>query len=277
VEETLRYIAVSACLVHLDNYIGVGHNTYFYEVNGRFSVIPWDMNETFGTYNAGIRKDGIINYYIDEPTACSMKLFPLVDRLLAYPPYFEQYRGYVKEFIEGPYSLDVILPRLDRLVELIRPYVKADTEMLYTYDIWERCLTEDLRPPDVFEGWMAGGQSPPLPWTLGYKETAALKQNFRVNSLWELFSFKFTDQDIITLRECLTREHADAFLQNVYGPLMAPQPPHQPGFGNNSLGLRMTIIARHKSIEQQLSGERPSGPLKKGSGNGGSTYIIDMM
>ncbi len=274
VDETLRFLAVSAGIVHLDNYIGIGHNTYLYEVNGKFTIIPWDLNMTFGTFNGGIRKDGIINYYIDEPTAGPMNRFPLVNRLLSYQPYLEKYRGYLQELLDGPFSLDVVLPRVDQLVDMIRPYAQADKEMFYTYEDWERCLTEDLRPPDVFEGWQAGGPSPALPWMLSQKESAALRKNFNVGSLWELFG-TFKASDIETLRECLTKTNADLFLQNMYGPGMAPQPPRQPGFGPNSLGLKTVIKARWESVRQQLAGERQSGS-GRGAGNGGSMWIADM-
>jgi spore coat protein CotH len=275
VDEALRFLAVSAGIVHLDNYIGIGHNTYLYEVNGKFTVIPWDLNMTFGTFNGGIRKDGIINFYIDEPTTGPMNRFPLVDRLLSYQPYLDKYHQYLQELIDGPMALDVILPRVDQWVELIRPYVKADTESFYTYEDWERCLTEDLRPPDVFEGWEAGGQSPAMPYMLSYKETAALRKNFNVGSLFELMFFNYSSDNVQKLKASLTDEHFHAFLQNLYGPLMAPQPPRQPGFGPNSLGLITTIKARWESIRQQLAGERPSHGVP-GSGNGGSMWMADM-
>jgi spore coat protein CotH len=275
VDEALRFLAVSAGIIHLDNYIGIGHNTYLYEVNGKFTIIPWDLNMTFGTFNGGIRKDGIINYYIDEPTAGPMNRFPLVDRLLSYPPYLEKYHQYMQELIDGPFSLDVVLPRIDQLVEMIRPYAKADTEMFYTYEDWERCINEDLRPPDVFEGWQAGGQSPALPYMLSSKETSALRKNFGVSSLYELMSFSFTPSDLVKLKSSLTESHYHVFLQNRYGPLESPQPPRQAGFGPNSLGLKTTIKARWESIRQQLAGERPSHGAH-GSGNGGSMWIADM-
>jgi spore coat protein CotH len=267
VDQTLRFIAVSGLIVHLDNYIGAGHNNYIYEVDGKFTPIPWDTNMAFGTFNYGIRKDGLINFYIDEPTAGPVAMYPLVYKLLSYPPYMEKYRGYVKEALEGPFSLDVILPRIDRLVEMVRPYAKADTEMFYSYEDWERCLTEDLRPPDLFEGWMAGGPSPMLPFILHRAETAALQRNFGVSSLFELMMRTLTPQDIAKLKTSLTPGTFNLFLQNYYGPLMAPQPPRQPGFGPNSLGLKSFIIARHESVRQQLAGERPSrGPKFKGNG-----------
>jgi len=275
VDEALRFFAVSACIVHLDNYIGIGHNTYLYEVNGKFSLIPWDLNMTFGTFNGGIRKDGIINYYIDEPTAGPMYRFPLVNRLLSYQPYLEKYRGYIQELLDGPFSLDVVLPRIDQLVELVRPYAKADTEMFYSYEDWERCLTEDLRPPDVFEGWQAGGPSPQMPFWLSMEETALLRRNFGVSSLYELLRHTFEPGELDTLKECLSEENYHLFLQNIYGPLEAPQPPRQSGFGPNSLGLKTVIIARWESVRQQLNGERPSRGAYS-SGNGASMWLADM-
>jgi hypothetical protein len=275
VDEALRFLAVSAGIVHLDNYIGIGHNMYLYEVNGKFSLIPWDLNMTFGTFNGGIRKNGIINYYIDEPTAGPMNRFPLVDRLLSYPPYLEVYHQYLQELLDGPFSLDVVPPRVDRLADMIRPYVKADTKAFYTYEDWERCLTEDLRPPDIFEGWQAGGPSPTLPFLLSRNETEALRQNFGVNSLYELLRRAFTPAELNTLKECLSDKNYHLFLQNLYGPMEAPQPPRQPGFGPNSLGLKTIIAARWESVRQQLAGERPAS-AGHGQGNGASMWLADI-
>ena len=274
VDEALRFFAVSACIVHLDNYIGIGHNTYLYEVNGKFSVIPWDLNMTFGTFNGGIRKEGIINYYIDEPTAGPMSRFPLVNRLLSYQPYLDKYHAYIQELLNGSFSLDVVLPRIDRLAELVRPYAMADTKMFYSYEDWERCLTEDLRPPDVFEGWQAGGRSPDLPFMLGFEEVSSLRKNFGANSLFELLGRTFKPGEIDMLKVCLSDKNYHLFLQNKFGPLEAPQPPRQPGFGPNSLGLKTVIAARWESVRQQLNGELPSRGAY-GSGNGASMWLAD--
>jgi len=204
-----------------------------------------------------------------------MYRFPLVNRLLSYQPYLEKYRGYIQELLDGPFSLDVVLPRIDQLVELVRPYAKADTEMFYSYEDWERCLTEDLRPPDVFEGWQAGGPSPQMPFWLSMEETALLRRNFGVSSLYELLRHTFEPGELDTLKECLSEENYHLFLQNIYGPLEAPQPPRQSGFGPNSLGLKTVIIARWESVRQQLNGERPSRGTY-GSGNGASMWLADM-
>ena len=276
VDMTLKFIAVSAVTVHLDNYIGIGHNNYLYEAGGKFTPIPFDTNMAFGTFNMGIRKHNLINYYIDEPTAGPMNRFPLVERLLEYEPYMEKYRGYVEEVMNGPFSLDVVLPRIDRLVEMVRPYARADTEMFYSYEDWERCITEDLRPPDIFEGWMAGGPSPRLPFFLHRREVACLRKNFGVDNLFMLVMHQFKPGELEKLEGCMVeKEKYEIFLQNIYGPLMAPQPPRQPGFGPNSLGLKTFIEARYESVRQQLNGERESG-TGAGLGNGGSMWMVDM-
>ncbi len=54
VDEALRFLAVQTVLVNLDSYLGRGLNYYLYEIDGRFVMIPWDLNEAFGTYKCGL-------------------------------------------------------------------------------------------------------------------------------------------------------------------------------------------------------------------------------
>ncbi|PKM79062.1 MAG: hypothetical protein CVU88_07740, partial [Firmicutes bacterium HGW-Firmicutes-13] len=49
VDAALRYIAVSTALANFDSYQGsLGHNYYLYEQNGVFTILPWDLNMSFG-------------------------------------------------------------------------------------------------------------------------------------------------------------------------------------------------------------------------------------
>ncbi len=143
VDQVLRFLAVSAAIVHLDNYIGMGHNYYLYEEDGVFTIIPWDLNMVFGTFSSGLDRDGLINFYIDEPTSGPVANYPLV-RLLSYQPYLERYHAYLEEIIEGPFSPETMNARIDELAELIRPYVEADELKFYTTAEFERALGQDL-------------------------------------------------------------------------------------------------------------------------------------
>ncbi len=145
VDEVLRYLAVSTLIVHLDNYIAMGHNYYLYEDNGKFVIIPWDLNMAFGTFNYGLNREQLINYYIDEPTGGAFKERPLVYRLLSYQPYLDTYHGYLEELLEGPFAVDTMNSRIDEFVELIRPSVMTDSLKFYSTKQWESSLTEDLR------------------------------------------------------------------------------------------------------------------------------------
>jgi spore coat protein H len=142
VDQVLRFLAVSAVLVHLDNYIGMGHNYYLYEVDGKFTIIPWDLNMSFGDFNSGLDRSGIINFMIDEPTAGAVADRPLVARLLAVPEYLETYHSYIKEMIDGPFSSAVMDSRIDELAALIRPYVAADTIKFFTTGAFESFIGE---------------------------------------------------------------------------------------------------------------------------------------
>lgn len=144
VDETLRFLAVSTLIVHIDNYIGMGHNYYLYENDGKFVIIPWDMNMAFGTFNSGLDRDGIIDYYIDEPTAGAMADRPLVDRLLSYQPYVDTYHGYLEELLDGPFNVDTMNSRIDELTQLIYPYVINDEHKFFSTGQFEQGLEEDI-------------------------------------------------------------------------------------------------------------------------------------
>jgi spore coat protein CotH len=142
VDQVLRFLAVSAVLVHLDNYIGMGHNYYLYEVDGKFTIIPWDLNMSFGNFNSGLDRSGIINFMIDEPTAGAVADRPLVARLLAVPEYLEAYHEYISEMINGPFSSEVMDARIDELADMIRPYVAADNLKFFTLQAFESFIGE---------------------------------------------------------------------------------------------------------------------------------------
>ena len=127
VDAALRLLAVSAVTVHLDSYLGSARNYYLYETGGRFTMVPWDMNEAFGTFRCGIERGRLIDLYVDEPTAGPLVVRPLAARLLGHPPYQEAYRGYVRELVDGPLAPGAAEARIDRLAGLLAPLV-ADVQ-----------------------------------------------------------------------------------------------------------------------------------------------------
>ena len=144
VDEVLRFLAASVLMVHLDNYIGMGHNYYLYEINGKFSVIPWDLNMAFGTFGMGAGGGGITDFYIDEPVTGGLAQRPLVARLLEHETYLDKYHQYLEQMLNGVFAEGVIEARIDELVKLIRPYVEADELKFFTTEDFEKSINEDL-------------------------------------------------------------------------------------------------------------------------------------
>ena len=142
VDEVLRYLAVSTALSNLDSYQGsLAHNYYIYEQDGVFAVIPWDFNESFGTFTMGCQDNHtMISLYIDEPTSGPLADRPLIARLLEYDDYKTAYHGYIEDLIYGVMDPDIIAGTIADTKELIREHVANDPTAFYSYDQFEASL-----------------------------------------------------------------------------------------------------------------------------------------
>ncbi|MFC2072348.1 CotH kinase family protein [Chloroflexota bacterium] len=144
VDETLRFIAVATLIGYYDSYIGLGHNYYLYEVDGRFTIIPWDLNETFATYKCSISRKDVVNFYIDEPTCSPLEERPLVKRLLSHQPYLDTYHRYLESMLDGPFFFESMESRIDQVADLIRPFVESDGLKFFPISDFERNLINDV-------------------------------------------------------------------------------------------------------------------------------------
>ena len=146
VDEVLRYLAANTVLISLDGYQGTMlHNYYLYELNGRFSILPWDYNMSMAGFNAIVSADG--GYlYIDTPVAgTTMEARPLVNALLSNEEYLETYRGYLRDLSEGVFSVDAMRTRIAGLTAMIDADVKADPTSFFTYEQFQKAV--DLKAP----------------------------------------------------------------------------------------------------------------------------------
>lgn len=156
VDQVLRFFAVSVVSVHLDNYLGMGHNYYLYEREGKFTILPWDLNMAFGTFGGGPGGGGI-DFFIDEPVTGSMEDRPLVKRLLAHTPYRERYHAYLAQVLEGGFAEGKIESRIDELVALVRPYVEKDETKFVTMEQFEKGINDTSDGGDLMG---SGGMGP---------------------------------------------------------------------------------------------------------------------
>ena len=140
----LRYFAASTVMSNLDSYQGsLSHNYYLYEQGDKFLIIPWDFNESFGTFTMGC--GDITDLYIDEPTQGAISERPLIKALFSTDANLETYHAYISELINGG-ELDpaVISEEINAFETLISTSVANDPSAFYSHSQFESGLVELL-------------------------------------------------------------------------------------------------------------------------------------
>ena len=269
VDEFLRFLAVSTVIIHLDNYPGTGHNYYLYEVDGYFTIIPWDLNMAFGSFDCfGLDREGIINFYIDEPTCGPMADRPLVERVLSHQPYLDAYHRYLQSLLDGPFSVATMESLIDELADLIRPFIESDELMGLSTTDFEQGLSEDVKHTKPGGGEPVGDAPPNIP-DFSPETWSCILEQFSTAELRELGTRGPNAEALAKLMSCMTPEDMLA-LQ----PQTAEDVPARGGLGLAavSIGLKNFVAERSASIKQQLEGKRPS--AGDGSGNGGNIQML---
>nr|WP_325229108.1 CotH kinase family protein [uncultured Oscillibacter sp.] len=132
IDEVLRYFVVHNFVRNGDSYTGsMVHNYYLYEEEGRLSMIPWDYNLAYGTFQSG-DAGSEVNAPIDTPVSGGDSR-PMVDWIFDSQEYTALYHQYFQEFLE---TVD-IAGLIDTAAELIAPYVEKDPTRFYTYEEFE--------------------------------------------------------------------------------------------------------------------------------------------
>lgn len=145
VDNILRYMAVSTALSNLDSYQGaLAHNYYLYENDGVFSILPWDFNESFGTFARDCGgADDLRNLTIDEPTSGALSDRPLIAKIFASQTNLDIYHGYLQQLIDGPLLSSTFTQQVNAVASLIRADVTTDPTAFFTVDQFETALTTD--------------------------------------------------------------------------------------------------------------------------------------
>jgi spore coat protein CotH len=145
VDMALRYLAVSTALVNFDSYQGnFGHNYYLYDQNGKFTILPWDLNMAFGGFNFG---GSFSKVFIDEPTQGALAQRPLIAKLLENESYLEKYHSYLKEVAEKYLNEKYLRREIEKVSRLIGEEVKTDPTAFYTYEQFQnniQLLSEEI-------------------------------------------------------------------------------------------------------------------------------------
>ena len=134
IEAVIRYFVVHNYVCNGDSYTGsMIHNYYLYEENGQLSMLPWDYNLAFGTFQGG-NGQSTANAPIDAPVSGGAgEDRPMWNWILSDENYTERYHQYFAEFLN---TVDV-QAIIDNAYNLISPYVEKDPTAFYTYEEFE--------------------------------------------------------------------------------------------------------------------------------------------
>lgn len=172
IDSVINYFVVHNFTMNYDSYTGnMLHNYYLYEEDGKLKMIPWDYNLAYGNFmhdggfGRGMRKETdenenatkevgasenssdlpetanasnsatkTINYGIDSPLSGAQEEDrPMWSWITSNDEYLEKYHDSFEKLTEYLLS-DEFQSELDRVYEMILPYVEKDTTAFATAD-----------------------------------------------------------------------------------------------------------------------------------------------
>lgn len=142
IDTLLRYMSVSTSLSNLDSYHGpLAHNYYIYDDDGVFSILPWDFNESFGTFAMDCNGVDVRELFIDEPVSGALSERPLIANVFAEQSNLDTYHSYLTQLINGSLSSNTFNARVNEIADLIREHVQNDPTSFYGSTYFEQNLT----------------------------------------------------------------------------------------------------------------------------------------
>lgn len=125
VHSTLKWMAIDALTGNWDNYSFNKNNFYLYHTpeTGKFSVIPYDYDNTLGIDFFGIDWTSRDIYGFGNQNESR----PLTRRLLEVDKFKDWYSYYINEAIEKVFNEDSLFPEIDRLKAQVQSAALADT------------------------------------------------------------------------------------------------------------------------------------------------------
>ncbi len=143
VDEVLRYTACNVFIMNLDSYFSsMGHNYVLTENEGALSMVPWDYNLAFGTYQSANSSD-IINFAIDTVfSGVDAADRPIIGKLLENPEYLEKYHEYLREIAENYVGSGIFEETINKATSIIDEYVKNDSTSFNGYDAFKEGVEE---------------------------------------------------------------------------------------------------------------------------------------
>ncbi len=144
------YLAATSILANLDSYVGMPHNYYLVmdKADGKMRILPWDVNEAFGTFTMFAAAEDLARWDIDRPWAGKRLL---LERLFATEDFPQLYRASLTQLMEQAFTQDLLFDRIAEFEKVLSPHV-AKSDKIF----WLNESTLKQKPVPHIEGLHMG-------------------------------------------------------------------------------------------------------------------------
>ena len=141
-DQIIRYFAAHNFVLNYDSYTGIMlHNYYLYETEGKVTVFPWDYNLAFCGFQGGNDATAAVNWAIDSPlSGTTEEKRPLWNAIVSNDEYLKLYHQYYSELMSGFFTTGECAAEIERVYEMIRPYVESDPTAFYTVEEFDEAV-----------------------------------------------------------------------------------------------------------------------------------------
>lgn len=122
--ETLAgYLAATSLLGNIDSYIGMPHNYYLLlnSPQDRLKLLPWDVNEAFGTFTLFAPCEQLVKWEINRPWVARRKL---LERLFETEEFPKVYRNALADLMEKAFTEKLLFAQIDEYKNALTPVIQ---------------------------------------------------------------------------------------------------------------------------------------------------------
>ena len=119
------YLAATSILANVDSYIGMPHNYYLLldKSDNKLRLLPWDLNEAFGTFTMRGGAKDLARWSIDRPWVSERRL---LERLFAAEAFPKLYRSAVEGLMREHFTEERLSARIKAFEAAIGEFVARD-------------------------------------------------------------------------------------------------------------------------------------------------------
>lgn len=116
------YLAATSLLASLDSYVNAPHNYYLVvdQADNKTHLLPWDVNEAFGTFSMGSTPEQLVEWGIKQPWTSNI---PLLERLFATQEFPKVYEEKLKNLLKKSFTEKNLSARINTFTKALTPHL----------------------------------------------------------------------------------------------------------------------------------------------------------